>query len=155
VAAIAVEVDLRDETGQAGELLPLVQRVAEQAVAAEGLSGRYELAVTLVPDERIRELNREHRARDDVTDVLSFPLVDEDTAGFVLPGDAPTHLGDVVIALGRMQEQAAEYGHSVERELAYLTVHGVLHLLGYDHEDDEEKVHMRAREEEILADLPR
>lgn len=155
MAPAAVDVDLRDETGQAAELLPLVRRIAERAVAAEGLNGRYELAVTLVEDARIRELNREHRQKDTVTDVLSFPLVDEDTASFVLPGDAPTHLGDVVIALGRMREQAAEYGHSVERELAYLTVHGILHLLGYGHEDDEEKVHMRAREEEILADLPR
>jgi probable rRNA maturation factor len=155
VVALAVDVDLRDETGAAGDLLELARRVAEQAVAAEGLSGRYELAVTLVEDARIRELNREHRHKDDVTDVLSFPLVDEDTAAFVLPGDAPTHLGDVVIALGRMREQAAEYGHSIERELAYLTVHGVLHLMGYDHEDDEEKVQMRTREEEILADLPR
>ena len=152
---VAVEVDLRDESGAAGDLLPLVRRVAEQTVAAEGLSGRYELAVTLVDDGRIRELNREYRHKDDVTDVLSFPLLGEDTAAFVLPGDAPTHLGDVVIAVGRMREQAADYGHSVERELAYLTVHGVLHLLGYDHEEEEEKVHMRAREEEILADLSR
>jgi probable rRNA maturation factor len=135
--------------------MPLVRRYAEQAVAAEGLAGRYELAVTLVEDERIRELNREHRDKDEVTDVLSFPLVDEDTAGFVLPEGASTHLGDVVIALGRMREQAAEYGHSVERELAYLTVHGVLHLLGYDHEEDEARMHMRAREEHILAELPR
>jgi probable rRNA maturation factor len=155
VTSLEVDVDLRDETGLADELLPLVRRYAEQAIGAEGLSGSYELAVTLVDDERIRELNHQHRDKNEVTDVLSFPLVDEDTAGFILPGGAATHLGDVVIALGRMREQAAQYGHSVERELAYLTVHGVLHLLGYDHEDDEDKVHMRAREEEILAELPR
>lgn len=153
--ATSVDVELHDDTGEAADLLPLVERVASRAVLAEGLDGRYELAVSLVADERIRELNREHRELDAVTDVLSFPLLDDDSAQFVLPSDHPTHIGDVVIAVGRMREQAAEYGHAVEREVAYLTVHGVLHLLGYDHEDDEDRVHMRAREEEILADLPR
>ena len=155
MSELQLEVDLDDETERGGDLLGLVRAVAEQAVASEGLTGRYQVAITVVDDERIRALNREHRGIDAVTDVLSFPLVDADTAGFVLPGDEPTHLGDVVIALGRTREQAAEYGHSVEREIAYLTVHGVLHLLGYDHEDAEEQVHMRTREEEVLAELPR
>lgn len=155
MAEIELEVELRDETGDAAELLPLMRCVAEQAVESEGLRGRYALAITVVEDATIRDLNREHRAIAAVTDVLSFPLVDADAAGFVLPGDAPTHLGDVVIALRRAQEQAAEYGHAVEREMAYLTVHGVLHLLGYDHEEAEQRVQMRAREEEVLADVPR
>ena len=115
----------------------------------------YEVTITIVPDERIRELNRAHRGVDGVTDVLSFPLVDADAAGFVLPPCEPTHLGDVVVALEQARRQAEEYAHSFERELAYLTAHGVLHLLGYDHEREDERATMRAREEEILADLPR
>src|SRR5688572_12084575 len=115
----------------------------------------YQLSITLVTDERIRELNHGHRGLDEVTDVLSFPLQTEDAASFVLPPSAPTHLGDVVLALGRAAEQAEEYGHPLERELAYLTVHGVLHLLGYDHEAEADREAMRAREEEVLVDLPR
>jgi probable rRNA maturation factor len=73
----------------------------------------------------------------------------------VTPAGEPRDLGDVVIALGRASAQAEEYGHTLERELAYLTVHGLLHLLGFDHETDEERAAMRAREEELLVDLPR
>ena len=156
MAALSFSLELVDETGATAlGHLDLLRQVALRALEGEGLEGAYQVTVTVVPDERIRELNRTHRGIDKVTDVLSFPLVDQDGAGFVLPPSEPTHLGDVVVALEQARRQADLYEHSFERELAYLTVHGVLHLLGYDHEDDEEKVQMRAREEEILADLPR
>ena len=156
MAALAVEVELIDETGatSAGHL-GLLRDVATRALTGEGLEGAYQVTLTIVPDARIRQLNREHRGIDKVTDVLSFPLTDQDGASFVLPPAAPTHLGDVVVALEQARRQAALYEHSFERELAYLTAHGILHLLGYDHEDEEDKVQMRAREEEILAELPR
>ena len=150
-----LELELVDRTGRAEPYLGLVRSVASRCLEADGLAGTYQLSITIVTDERIRELNGEHRGIDAVTDVLSFPLQSDDVAGFVLPPSAPTHLGDVVVALGRAAEQAEEYGHSVERELAYLTVHGVLHLLGYDHEDEVEREEMRRREEEVLVDLPR
>ncbi|HEV8639147.1 MAG TPA: rRNA maturation RNase YbeY [Chloroflexota bacterium] len=152
---LSLGLELSDETGQAAPYLGLLRAVAERAVATQGLEGAYELAITVVSDGRIRELNRVHRGVDRVTDVLSFPLQDGEVGAFVLPGGAPTHLGDVVIAFGRAAEQAGAYGHSLEREIAYLAAHGVLHLLGFDHEAEDERVAMRAREEEILFDLPR
>ena len=150
-----LELDLVDQTGRAEAYLGLVRSVATRCLASDGLTGAYQLSVTIVTDERIRELNREHRGIDAVTDVLSFPLQTEDAASFVLPPSAPSHLGDVVVALGRAAEQAQEYGHSLERELAYLSVHGVLHLLGFDHEAEDDREAMRQREEEVLVDLPR
>jgi probable rRNA maturation factor len=110
----------------------------------------YVLGLHLVGDEDIRALNREHRARDAVTDVLSFPLWSSE---FVLPEGEPLNLGDVVVCFPRAVEQASEYGHSVEREVAYLVAHGVLHILGYDHEEPAEQLVMRAKEEEALRPL--
>lgn len=153
--AFSLDLELRDETASAAEHLELLRRVVQRAVAGEGLDGSYQVTVTLVSDDEIRDLNKTHRGKDEVTDVLSFPLTEGDTASFVLPDEVPTHLGDVVVSTDRARAQAAELGHSFERELAYLAVHGTLHLLGYDHEDDGEKVRMRAREEDVLADLPR
>jgi len=153
--AFSLDLELRDETGSAAEHLELLRRVVQGAVAGEGLDGSYQVTVTLVSDDEIRDLNNTHRGKDEVTDVLSFPLTEGDAASFVLPDEVPTHLGDVVVSTDRARAQAAELGHSFERELAYLAVHGTLHLLGYDHEDDDDKVRMRAREEDVLADLPR
>jgi len=95
-------------------------------------------------------LNAEHRARDSATDVLSFPLYEP---WFVLPPGEPAHLGDVVVSYPRATAQAEEYGHSIEREVAYLVAHGVLHVLGYDHEEEHERLRMRQKEEEALRPL--
>jgi probable rRNA maturation factor len=108
------------------------------------------LTLHLVSDETIRALNRDHRGNDTHTDVLSFPLSGAD---FVLPPGEPVHLGDVVVSFPRAVEQASAYGHSLDRELAYLVAHGVLHLLGYDHEEEADRVLMRRREEEALTPL--
>ena len=110
----------------------------------------YVVSLHLVGDASIRALNAEHRQKDSATDVLSFPL---HAPGFVLPPGAPVHLGDVVVSYPRAVEQAAEYGHSVEREVAYLVAHGVLHVLGYDHEEEAERLIMRQKEEEALRPL--
>jgi probable rRNA maturation factor len=109
------------------------------------------IALHLVSDATIRALNREHRSRDAVTDVLSFPLVDGDA--FALPPGEMTQLGDVVVSYARAAQQALDYGHSIEREVAYLVAHGVLHILGYDHEDPEDQKVMRQREEAALEPL--
>jgi probable rRNA maturation factor len=119
-------------------------------LAGEGVRGRVLLTLTFVDDDEIREINRRHRGIDRATDVLSFPLEDA-TLRFALPPGQPRELGDVVISYPRAVAQAEEYGHSVERELAYLVVHGVLHILGHDHEVPSEQVVMRAREEAALA----
>lgn len=154
-ARLSVEIDLTSDVDISEDLTALIELTALRVIATEGFNGNYIVAVTLVSDERIRELNRAHRKVDAVTDVLSFPLLGDDGAEFILPDGAPIHLGDVVLDLEQARRQADDYGHAFEREIAYLTAHGVLHLLGHDHEDDEDRVAMRTREEEILVDLPR
>ncbi|HYW87907.1 MAG TPA: rRNA maturation RNase YbeY [Chloroflexota bacterium] len=113
----------------------------------------YRVSLHLVSDETIRALNQEHRGKDAHTDVLSFPLHDPNGMRFVLPPGEPVNLGDVVVSYPRAVEQASQFGHSVDRELGYLVAHGVLHLLGYDHEEDAERRVMRRKEEEALAPL--
>ena len=110
----------------------------------------YVLGLHLVDDAAIHALNAEHRAKDSATDVLSFPLLSED---FVVPPGEPVHLGDVVVSYPRAVAQAEEYGHSVEREVAYLVAHGVLHVLGYDHEKEADQRLMREHEEEAWGPL--
>jgi len=112
--------------------------------------GDYVMGVHLVGDATIRQLNADHRRIDAVTDVLSFPLF---APGFVLPEGQPQHLGDIVVSYPRAVAQADEFGHSVEREVAYLVAHGVLHVLGYDHEQEAECERMRRKEEEALQPL--
>ncbi len=141
---------------------PLLTRVITAALDQEGVEIPCGVDVLLTTDAGIREINREQREVDAVTDVLSFPMLE------LTPGTPPTgegedeidpetglcHLGDMVLSVERAKEQAAEFGHSVQREIAYLAVHSVLHLLGYDHLDEgPQKAQMRAREEAILESL--
>ena len=116
-------------------------------------SARYVIGLHLVSDVTIRALNARHRAIDNSTDVLSFPLHDPTGTPFPVPPDQPTNLGDVVISHPRAVEQAFQLGHSAEREIAYLVAHGVLHVLGYDHENEVDQRRMRQREEEALEPL--
>lgn len=117
--------------------------------------------LSLVSGEEIQALNREFRACDRVTDVLSFPAMDGIKGSFLSSKEHPFEvdeagrlfLGSIAICTSRAKEQAEEYGHSYERELYYLAVHGILHCLGYDHETEEEKSEMRAREEEVMRTL--
>ncbi len=136
-----------------------IRKVIRTALAAEGVDFPCEVDVLVTSDAEIRALNREARQVDRATDVLSFP------AFALRPGELPgpedadpgtglVPLGDMMISLERVAAQAKEYGHSNRRELAYLTVHSVLHLLGYDHMDEGPmKAQMRAREEAVLAEL--
>ena len=121
-------------------LTALVRRV----LRAEGVAGPIELSIAVTDDETVRELNRRYRGVDAPTDVLSFSLQDDSD------GDESL-LGELVIALPTAQRQAVEQGHSLEEELAHLLVHGLLHLLGYDHERPAEARRMRAREEALLG----
>ncbi len=126
----------------------LLDTVCQTAVQAEGVTGDWEISLVLADNAYIQELNRDYRDLDRPTDVLSFALEE----GEEMPNPlAVRMLGDIVLSLEKAQEQAEEFGHSLEREIAYLTVHGVLHLLGYDHMLEEDKAVMRSKEEEILA----
>jgi probable rRNA maturation factor len=130
-----------------------VGQLVRSIVSRELPGGDYTVTLHLVSDETIRALNAEHRGKDVHTDVLSFPLHDPNGMRFVLPPDQPASLGDVVVSYPRALEQAAEFGHSPQRELAYLVAHGTLHLLGFDHEQEDERRRMRQREEFALVPL--
>lgn len=143
------------------ETQKLMQTVMEQVLEDEGIEMETMVGVTFVDPERIREINKDFRNVDSVTDVLSFPMIDGYVAdaspakllGCVDPETGALELGDIVICVDRAKEQAADYGHSVRRELGYLSAHGMLHLLGYDHEYEEERAEMRQREEKALSAL--
>lgn len=113
-----------------------------------------EISLSFVAPEEIQALNNDYRSIDAVTDVLSFPMLEfpEDRDMLTYETGIPAMLGDIIICLIRAKEQAEEYGHSLERELCYLSVHSVLHLMGYDHMQEEEKRIMRAREKTIMGD---
>lgn len=122
-----------------------IKTAAETVLAAEGFEERCELSVLLTDDEGIRAVNREFRHIDRSTDVLSFPMGDTD------PGTGRVMLGDMVLNVARAEAQGIEFGHGADREISYLTVHSVLHLLGYDHVDEGVmKREMRAREKAVM-----
>lgn len=132
------------------EALALMERAVVAVLEGEGASPS-EVSLHLTDDGEIERLNSAYRGVEQPTDVLSFPLEGEDV---VAPfGDAPRLLGDIIVSVERAAAQAEEYGHSFERELAFLAVHGTLHLLGYDHEHEDERRVMREREEAILTEL--
>lgn len=124
----------------------LIKNAAQKALAAEKKDNCI-VSVMLTDDDGIRELNREFRDVDAATDVLSFPMGDME------PETGKTLLGDMMINIKRCEQQGEEFGHGFEREIMYLTVHSILHLLGYDHMDEgPEKALMRKREKEIMGD---
>ena len=154
---MVIDVDVRIEAhpGVPEDAAALLDEVCRRALLSLGWKAA-EVSVVLTDDEEMRTLNRTYRGIDSPTDVLSFPLDELDPqAGPPEGGDdgeAP-HLGDIVISAERAVSQAQEYGHSVRRELAYLAVHGILHLLGYTHDEEDDRRAMREREEAILASL--
>lgn len=125
------------------------QGIAEAIRVAEG-PGEAEVSLTLVDDQRIHELNRDYRGVDRPTDVLSFALRDEVEDEPEILDFEEVILGDIIISVERARLQAEDYGHSLERELVYLAVHGTLHLMGYDHETEEDKAEMRHQEETVM-----
>ena len=130
----------------------LIRRTILETLDYEGMENDAEVSVTFVDDEGIRELNKKFRNMDKPTDVLSFPLLDYEGESEEPFFDELCHnLGDIVISLERAMAQANEFGHSFEREVAFLTAHSMLHLLGYDHElSDEDDADMRARQNAIM-----
>lgn len=131
----------------------LLRRCCNAVLVMEGFTDSAEISVTFVDEEQIHVLNKEHRGVDRPTDVLSFPL-GENGEYDVNPENGAKMLGDIVLNIPRVVRQAEEFGHSFQREIAYLTAHSMLHLLGYDHiEGGIESVHMREKEEEVMKQL--
>lgn len=144
----------------------VLKRVVREALRQEQCPYECEVNVRLTENEGIRRLNQEFRDLDVPTDVLSFPMVEYEVPGDFSQLDSPEAeimyfnldtkellLGDIVISLERAREQSEEYGHSLERELAFLTAHSMLHLMGYDHMEDEEREVMERKQENILQNL--
>ena len=131
----------------------LVRRCCKAVLAEEKMDGKAEISVTFVDNAAIHELNKQHRNIDRETDVLSFPL-GENGEYDINPSNGAKMLGDIVISAEKAVEQAKLYNHSLQREIGFLTVHSMLHLLGYDHElGGLEEVRMREKEEKVLTKL--
>jgi probable rRNA maturation factor len=129
-----------------------LRQAAEMALAFAGIDYPAELSLVVTDDETVRELNRTYRGVDETTDVLAFALGAENSS-FPPPPDGVTHLGEVIISCPQAARQAEEQKHSLKREVAILTIHGILHLLGYDHQQPEEEEEMTVREAETLVRL--
>ena len=129
----------------------LVRRCCNAVLILEKFKGSAEVSITFVDNLYIQSLNKQYRNKDVPTDVLSFPMKNEDGTYEVDPESGAQLLGDIVISMEKVLEQSKLYGHSLRREVAYLTAHGMLHLLGYDHEQGGiEKMRMREREDRVL-----
>jgi probable rRNA maturation factor len=130
-----------------------LHRVVEHCLVAQDVGPEVELGLLITDDETVRKLNQEYRGVDEPTDVLSFALVERKpgSSPFITPPDDLLHLGEVVISYPQAVRQAAENNHSVEEEVALLVVHGVLHLLGYEHDEPAREQEMRALEKRVLS----
>ena len=136
------------------KLKRLVRLAIEATLAHEGYRTSAEVSVTFTNDEGIKKINRKYRKIDAPTDVLSFPLFDFEGSEEPPVDELENMLGDIVISLERASAQAEEFGHSFEREVAFLTVHSMLHLLGYDHvNSEEEELDMRRRQTAVMEKL--
>lgn len=124
----------------------LLEKVVLECLSLEGIGDNYEVSISLVDNKEIRQLNRDYRGKDMETDVLSFPI--DDDIDLPLP-----LLGDIIISLEKARDQAEEFQHSLVREISYLTVHSMFHLMGYDHMEEEEKRIMREKEKRVMERL--
>jgi probable rRNA maturation factor len=144
--------DLNDQTESLStENLQLIEKMLHHAAEDQGIEAGSELSVTFVNNEEIQQINNDYRGKNVPTDVISFAMEElgEGEIAINVPG-APRMLGDIIISVERAKEQAADYGHSEERELGFLAIHGFLHLLGYDHMEDEDEKEMTEKQEAIL-----
>jgi len=129
--------------------------VVERVLEAQGAGSEAAMGLVIATDQRIRQLNRDYLGKDGPTDVIAFAMLpdDSDQARFVMPPDGVKHLGEVIVSYPQAVIQAEEHGHSVDRELTILIIHGILHLLGYDDQSPQPKRRMNEREAEILGRL--
>ncbi|MCR1833872.1 rRNA maturation RNase YbeY [Oceanobacillus caeni] len=152
-----MNIDFQDNTQDMDkEIVDLLERLLQFAAKKENINDEAEISINFVTNNEIQEINRDYRGKDTPTDVISFAMqesvegeleiIDEDM-------DIPETLGDIIISIEKAKEQAEEYNHSYERELGFLAVHGLLHLLGYDHMNEQDEKKMFARQEEILGEF--
>ncbi|WP_332646931.1 rRNA maturation RNase YbeY [Lysinibacillus sp. 54212] len=148
-----LNIDFLDETNEVKEEhITLVNQLLQHAAKIENIEEGSEVSITFVTNDAIHEINREYRDKDQPTDVISFALEELGEGEVQIIGEGiPRILGDIIISTDRTKEQAEEYGHSFERELGFLAVHGFLHLLGYDHMTEEDEKEMFGKQDEILA----
>lgn len=148
-----VVIDFLDETNEVSEAaIMLVDNILQFAAEAESIEEGSELSVSFVDNARIQEINKDFRKKDAATDVISFAMEEMGEDELAIVGaDMPRVLGDIIISIERTKEQAAEYGHSFDRELGFLALHGFLHLLGYDHMTKEDETVMFTKQKDILA----
>jgi probable rRNA maturation factor len=145
-------IDCIDETKElTDEQMLEIERIINFAAKKQGIEEHSEVSVTFVSNERIQEINREYRAKDIATDVISFAMEELGEGEIALVGvEMPRVLGDIIISIPKAKEQAEEYGHSFLRELGFLALHGFLHLLGYDHMTEDEEKEMFTLQKELL-----
>ena len=133
----------------------LIKKAVKETLTEEKFEYPAEISISFVDNQKIHELNREYREKDRPTDVLSFPMWEKEelSDGSALDGHAVT-LGDIIISAEKAKAQAEEYGHSIEREITFLSVHSTLHLLGYDHEiSEEDEKYMNKKQEDVLVKI--
>ena len=131
-----------------------LQSIAQQVLVAQGAGAEVELGLVIATEGRVKQLNRDYLGRDEPTDVLAFSAREEVGAGlppFIQPPDGVLHLGEVIISYPQAAVQAEEHRHSIKKEIAILIIHGVLHLLGYEHDKPGLERQMRAKEAELLS----
>ncbi len=149
----------QDKVEISDSIIKLIEKTIELSMKAEKLAKAYEVSVLIVDDEEIRAINKEHRNIDKSTDVLSFPMAEFENGELISDeGDYDLEfeelmLGDIIISAETAKRQADEYGHSFEREIAFLTAHSCFHLLGYDHMEEEEEKLMIGKQESILQQM--
>lgn len=151
-----MDIVIYDETTHITEKkMTWMEGLLQFAAAKLAIPENAEISITVVDDQKIRDINREYRGKDTVTDVISFALEDDEDIFMMLDneeGDIPRDLGDIFLSYDKAVEQAEDYGHSVDRELGFLLVHGFLHLNGYDHMTEADEKEMFSLQEEILRE---
>lgn len=146
-------IDFHDNTNTViSDYIDMLQQLITFAAEQEDIPSEAEISINFVDNKEIQELNRNYRQKDAPTDVISFAMQESlDDELEIVGAEMPLILGDIVISVDKAKEQAEEYNHSFERELAFLTLHGFLHLLGYDHIKKEDEIVMFKRQDEILG----
>ncbi len=147
-----MQIDFHDETHSVDEdYIDLIDRVLQFAAKEEDVQTESEMSVSFVDNKEIQVVNRNYRQKDEPTDVISFAMQEQGEEEMKIIGaEMPVLLGDIIISVDKAKEQAEEYHHSLERELSFLALHGFLHLLGYDHLNEEDEKKMFTRQEDIL-----
>lgn len=142
--------DRQEKIDLSDDIYEKIEDIVEEVLDYEGYSDDYDISISFVDNKEIHELNKQFRGVDRATDVLSFPMLSDEFEDVEYEEQS---LGDIVISLERALEQSVEYGHSFEREVCFLVCHSMFHLLGYDHDTDENTKEMREKEEAVLTKL--